>query len=152
MKRTPTLLAVGAFLYVLAWLLPIANGGTSLSDGGLPGWEVFRLALSPIWPYEGLAGDNWSSDSLSVLSALTNVGFLASVAILAFSRQRFRRWTFWFLVTATIVNSLWFVLSDQRSDLRIGYYLWLGSFIVLAVTARLVPAAPGSSTAPSTAA
>ncbi len=53
---------------------------------------------------------------------------------------------------ATIVNTLWFVLSDERSDLRIGYYLWLGSFIVLAVTARLVPAAAGSSTAPSTAA
>ena len=152
MKRTTILLAVAAFLYVLSWLLPVADGGTTLSDGGLPGWEAFRLALSPIWSYEGLAGDSWWSDSLSVLSALTNIGFVASAAILASWPQRFRRGTFWSLVLATIVNTLWFVLSDERSDLRIGYYLWLSSFIVLAVAARSMPAAAGSSTAPSTAA
>ena len=149
MKRTTILLAVAAFLYVLSWLLPVADGGTTLSDGGLPGWEAFRLALSPIWSYEGLAGDSWWSDSLSVLSALTNIGFLAAVAALAFWLQRLSRGVFGGLVLATIINALWFVLSDDRGDLRIGYYLWLSSFIVLAAAARSMPASAGSSSAPS---
>jgi hypothetical protein len=149
MKRTTRLVAVAAFLYVLSWLMPVVVGGITLFDGGLPGWEAFRLALAPIWPYEGLTGDGWWSDSLSVLSALTNIGFVISAAMLAAWPQRFQRGIFWFLVLASIVNALWFVLSDERGHLRIGYYLWLSSFIALAVAARPWSADAGPSTAPS---
>ncbi len=152
MKRATILLAIAAFLYVLSWLMPVVDGGTTLSDGGLPGWEAFRVALAPIWSYEGLAGDKWWSDLLSVLSALTNIAFLAATAVLASWPQRFRRGIFWSLVSATIINALWFVLSAERGDLSIGYYLWLSSFIVLAVAARSVPADAGPANAPSAAA
>ena len=153
MKRATIVLAVATFIYVLSWLMPVVDGGTTLRDGGVPGWEAFRVALSPIWSYEGLAGDDsWFSDLISVLSGLTNIGFLASVAVLAFWPQRFTRAIFCGLVLATIINALWFVLSDERGDLRIGYYLWLGSFIVLAMAARSIPARTGPSTTPSAAA
>ena len=32
----------------------MVKGGPTLADGVLPGWEACRLALSPIWPYEGV--------------------------------------------------------------------------------------------------
>ena len=126
-------------MYVLSWLLPVGDGGATLWNGGVPGWQAFRLALAPIWSYQGLSGDSWAPDSLSVLSGLTNIGFLASVAVLAFWPQRYTRAIFRGLVLATIINALWFVLSAERGDLRIGYYLWLGSFMVLAEAARSIP-------------
>jgi len=151
MKPATIALTVATFLYVLSWLMPVVDGGTTLPDG-LPGWEAFRLALSPIWSYEGLAGDNWWSDLLSVLSALTNIAFLAAAAVLTSWPQRFRRGIFWSLMSAAIINALWLVLSAERGDLRIGYYLWLSSFIVLAVVARSNPAGAGPASAHSAAA
>ena len=39
-----------ALLYVIAWFLPVEKDGTTLADGGLPGWEAFRVALAPLIP------------------------------------------------------------------------------------------------------
>jgi hypothetical protein len=153
MKRTTLLLATAALIYMVSWFVPVVEGGATLARGGLPGWEAFRVALSPIWSYEGFpGGDSWFSDLASVLSGLTNPWFLASLAVLAFWSPRFTREVFWGLALATLINTLWFVVPSERGDLRIGYYLWLGSFIVLAAAARSILLSAGRSSPPSAAA
>ena len=34
------------------------------------------------------------------------------------------------LAAATVLNAFWFVLPAMRTDLRVGYYLWLAAFAV----------------------
>ena len=147
-KRGMTALATAGIIYLLSWLTPVAEGGTTLAQGGVPGWEAFRGALAPIWPYRGLAGDSWFSNLLSVMSGLSNLWFVMSLAVLAVWPRRLNRAILWGLALLAVVNALWLVLSDNRADLRIGYYLWLGSFVVLAATARFIGAGVARSNSP----
>ena len=136
MKRTTIALLIAVMTYVLAWLLPVADGGTTLLEGGVPGWEAFRVALAPVWPYEGFANGNFFMDLLSVGSALTNFVFIAALAVLSLGPRTASRGVFWGLLSAALLNAHWFVLVDERSDLFIGYYMWVGSFLVLAARAH----------------
>ena len=147
MKRSTVLLNVAAVLYLVAWLSPVAEGGTTLAKGGLPGWEALRVALSPIWDRSG--GDALWRSALSILSALTNGWFLYTLAALGGRVSASERVLFWGSVAAVVINAQWFVLSDPRSDLFIGYYLWLASFAALAAaahSARAFAVAPSSAT------
>ncbi len=42
------LLLAGFLTNAISWLLPVVKDGTTLAKGGVPGWEAFRIALSPI--------------------------------------------------------------------------------------------------------
>ena len=136
MKRSYTILTIAAVLFVVSWLTPVVRGGTTLAQGGLPGWEAMRLGLSPIWSYEGLGGWAGLGGLIGVVSALTNVWFLAAFAILLRGVSKGGRTGFWIIVVATAVNGLWFVLADKRGGLYAGYYLWLLAFVTLSVAAR----------------
>ncbi len=151
MKRTTTVFAIAAIMYVLSWFMPVVDGGTTLAQGGVPGWEAFRVALSPIWPYEGLSGDSWFSDLISVISGLTNLWFIVSVAILAAWPERSVHHVLWGLVLCALVNALWFVLAEARGDLLVGYYVWFSAFVVLATAAHLISAQAAQSSPPSAA-
>lgn len=132
MKRTAVVLWSGAVLYLLSWFLPVVDGGTTLARGEVPGWEAFRVALAPLWPYEGVGGDGGVFDLIAVVSALTNLWFVVAVMVLVARRERFRSAVLWGLVLSALINALWFVLSEDRADFRIGYYAWCGAFVVLA--------------------
>ena len=137
MKRTTVVLWSGVVLYLLSWCLPVIDGGTSLARGGLPGWEAFRFALSPIWPFQGSGGATGILDALGAVSALTNGGFVLAVAALAAGHVRLRRVASWGLIASAGVNAMWFLMADARGELRVGYYAWWGAFIVLAGAAFL---------------
>ena len=122
-------LAIVVILYAIAWLLPVVDGGTTLAKGGLPGWEAFRVALSPLW--ESGARDTWWESALSVASGLTNAWFIGAVAVLWRSPTSGRTVT-WGSLAATVLNSHWWLLYQPRSDLRIGYYIWWISFAAIA--------------------
>ena len=131
MKRTQVALAVAALLYGIAWFLPISRYGTTLAEGTLPGWEAFWLSLGPIWDRD--PDVVWWQSVISVLSGLSNGWFLFTVAALTSLPRVSRRVLVRGTMLCALVNAQWFLLSNSsdRADLRIGYFLWLTSFLVL---------------------
>jgi len=127
-----------ALLYVIAWFLPVAKDGTTLADGGLPGWQAFRVALAPLIPYDGFAEDTGIFHNvISVASALTNFLMLLCLFWLAGPATTPRvRQSRWIIVAAAAIDAYWFRMA---ADLYLGYYCWLGSFVVLAVVAFRSP-------------
>lgn len=77
MKRTRIAMLIAVVTYMLAWLLPVVDGGTTILSGGV----------------------------------------------------------FWGLLSAALLNTHWFFVFDDRSDLFIGYYTWVASFVILAAAA-----------------
>jgi hypothetical protein len=128
--KSKSLVLVGAASYLLAWFLPVVEGGKSLSTGTLPGWEAFRVALSPIWPYDSFELSAWSWSLLYVVSGLTNfvlVGALLRVILNPSQPHRFLR----AIVFASAAFNTWFLLLSDRGDLRMGYYVWAIAFFLI---------------------
>jgi|ERR1700739_3338392 len=131
--RRPHLLIWSAWLlYAIAWFLPVVNGGVTFPDG-LPGWQAFRAAACPVWPYEGFKIDGWYHAVLSTISAATTPLFiLGSVWAVSHGSSTLRRGAAWIATSAFIVNAHWYVLfGSDRKDLRIGYFLWWFSFLFI---------------------
>ena len=121
-------------LHAAAWFLPVVKGGVTFPHG-LPGWQAFRVAASLVWPYEGLGIDEWYFAVLSTISAATTVLFIfGSVwAVLRGSRTLCRS-SAWIATAACVVNAHWYVsFASDRADLRIGYYFWWLSFVIMAL-------------------
>lgn len=151
--RRPHLLISGAWLLQLtAWFLPVVKGGVSL-PGGLPGWQAFRVAFCAVWPYESFHFDAWYFAVLATVSAVTTLFFIFGSPWVALRGSRsLQRGCAWVATTVFIVNTHWYVLfGSDRSDLRMGYFLWWLSFIVLAIglfgPARNIPDESGKQTA-----
>jgi Protein of unknown function (DUF3024) len=128
MPRTFPLLVTAACSYVLAWFLPVL--------GDYVGWQAFRIALSSIWPYQGFVGGSLYISAVDILSALTNVAFVVCLVGLVARWRMKRSFVVSLLAAAAALDVSWFVsMGDDRGKLRIGYYLWVCSFIVLALGA-----------------
>ena len=129
--RTAHLLVVIAFLvHALAWFLPVVKGEVTFPMG-LPGWQAFRVAASAVWPYEGVTIGPWYFIVLWTMSAATTVFFvLGSAWAVAMRSRRLRRVSTWIAACAFVVNAHCLGLG---SDLRIGYFLWWVSFLLLAM-------------------
>ena len=136
MKRSHLLL-LGVAMYACAWFVLVIKGGDTLSDGVLPGWQAFRVSLSPIWHYGNDTGGGNSvvMNALSVASGLSNFVFVAA-ALVGFARGGVSRGVWFLLALCAVVNTHWFVMSDARGDLRLGYYLWMLSYFVAAGALR----------------
>ena len=114
---------------VLGWVLPAAMD--------VRGWEAFVLALSPLWSFEDFADDSVWFLILIVSSALTNVLFIALAATLL--RGRKPKAVLWSAVAATLLNLHWVAtLGADRRYLASGYFIWVCSFALLALSAFLV--------------
>jgi hypothetical protein len=136
--RRAHLLIFGAWLiFAAAWLLPVvSDGGTFPST--LPGWQAFRTALSPVWPYEGAQFTGIGAVA-AVLSAVTTILFI--VVFMAGSRwivwrgsRSVRRVSAWVAVGAFALDAHWyFFYGMNQSGLMVGYFLWWFSFLVMAM-------------------
>ena len=129
-KNRRVALALIALLYVIAWLSPLAKGGTTLAKGGLPGWEGLKLALSPLWDPE--SRESWWQATLAVISGITNLWFVVAIVWLWRTDAAPRRMIVWTTLLALLINAHWMLTFEPLSDLRIGYYLWLLAFAALA--------------------
>ena len=149
LKRPSVALLFGIGIYALAWFVPVIDDGATLADGRLPGWEAFRVAISTLWPYEDFSYDGWFSAFIGTVTGLTNVWFLLAVIILLRGPHSKRRIVGWGLLVAALVNTYWLVMFfGETTELRLGYYLWLGSFAVVAASALLTqPGQPESAQA-----
>ena len=148
MKAYTRVVSAGLALYAVAWFVQVIKDGATLADGTLPGWQAFRVALSPIWPYEGLVTEGWFRRILSVASGFTNAIVLCLPLWLHFARRHRKDLAVGPLCFAAAIDAHW--MFPQAQDLRLGYYMWIGSFIVLAVgVARSAEASspPGSTAA-----
>lgn len=133
--RASAVLVVAGSTYALAWFLPVLDG--------FPGWKAFRVALSPIWPFETYGVEPAYYALLTVSSALTNVVFVALIVDLATRRRLGVRTAVWTLALAVALNLYWLVIVGAgRADLGIGYYLWVCSFLILIVGAWRPPSHP----------
>lgn len=135
--RTGTRVYLAALLiYLLAWFLPVAAEGSTLADGVLPGWEALLVALEPLWDRD--PNDTLFTSATMVLSGLTNLVFLGAVVLMGRRPARRAREASIALLAAGVVNGYWIWLSYSESlALRVGYYAWLGAFLLLAAAAAL---------------
>ena len=103
------------------------------------GVHAFRVALSPIWPYEEFHIPYGYLVWLSVASALTNVVFVALAAYLwpRFARSAGSRFAVFVLGAAALLNLHWtFTMEESAKDLAVGYYVWVLSFVLLLLAAH----------------
>jgi hypothetical protein len=122
-----TLLAA-AVANVLGWVLAAAMD--------VRGWEAFTLALSPLWSFDQFADEPVWFVILIVASALTNVVFIALAGLLLRGRQP--KAVLWASAAATLLNLHWVVtLEADRRYLAPGYFIWVASFALLALSAFL---------------
>ena len=127
MTRARALLIAAIVANVLGWILPVVDD--------YRGVHAFRVALSPVWPYERFHIPAGRLVYLSVASAATNVVFaiVAIAALLGAVDLRARqRLAVWIVGAAALLNLHWpLSMGDSGADLRTGYYVWVSSFVLL---------------------
>lgn len=105
-------------MFAVAFFLPVVDGGITLlspdlGEGLLPGFQAATLAFA-----EG----GWYA-----LSALTNLVMLGSMWRPAHAGRRRTMVLCGTMIAAAVLNAaIW--LPEVGTDLRIGYFLWSGSF------------------------
>ena len=134
MRKPHLLIAIAYSVHAAAWFLPVEKDGVTLPHG-LPGWQAFRVAACAVWPYEGITIDPWYNSVLSTMSAVTTALFvLGAWWVVVTQSRRFCRVSAWIAACAFVVNAHWFLrFGSDRFDLRIGYFLWWASFLLLAI-------------------
>jgi hypothetical protein len=116
----------------LGWVLPVIDDDPRVYRGV----HAFRVALSPLWPYEEFHLPAGYVMWLSVASALTNVLFVVLAAYLwpSVARSAGHRLAVFVLGAATLLNLHWpITLRASPLDLGVGYYVWVLSFVLLLV-------------------
>jgi len=134
-RRQQHLMWAAWLVYTAAWFLPVVKEGVTLPDG-LPGWQAFRVAASAVWPLPDVTIDKWYKAALFTVSAITTLLFFpGSVWAVSRGSRSLRRASAWVATSAFVVNAHWYVLygGSARLDLRIGYFLWWLSFLLVAL-------------------
>ena len=109
------------------------------------GWQAFRVALSPLWPYQDFRIEPGLLLVLSVASALTNVLFVALAAVLVVA-GRIGRPCSRGAAAATLLNLHWPIsMGDESRRLESGYFVWVCSFALLAFASLPGSAGPSLS-------
>jgi hypothetical protein len=125
--RARALLAAAVVANLLGWVLPVVDD--------YRGVHAFRVALSPIWPYEQFHIPPGRLVWLSVASAATNAVFVAVAAAVILRRietPAARKLAVWIVGAAALLNLHWpLSMGANRADLEIGYFVWILSFLLL---------------------
>jgi len=132
--RRPHLLISGAWLvHAIAWFVPVIKDGVTLPDG-LPGLQAFWFALCAVGEHNGAAfSGEWYFALLCTMSAITTPLFIfGSVWVVWRGSSALRRASAWIAASAFILNAHWYIFVGDRK-LRIGYFLWWFSFLLLAI-------------------
>jgi hypothetical protein len=145
-------LTVGHLSILVAWIVHVASWfltAVEVQEVYTPvaGWKAFRLAACAIWPCEGVEFQTQGHAVLATISVITTLFFVLCSPCIVFRGSRLlRRWSAWVAAAAFILNTHWIItFGPQRSQLAIGYFLWLLSFLLLAIglfiSSRLVVSA-----------
>jgi hypothetical protein len=131
------ILVVAILAYLIAWPLPslivAIDSPLGLSTEVVRGWQATRWALSPLWPGGDRVDAGLPLRLLILASGLTNLLFVV-VAGMAWRSHGVPRALGWAVWGAVLVDLQWLVYARADvQELRIGYYLWVGSFVLLAI-------------------
>lgn len=132
-RRVLPLIAIATF--AVSWFVPVHRAGAKIGAGELPGGQAFRLALSRITEIPESTPDQLPWAVLAPASALTNFFFVIAAIALLRGPGRPHRIVKWGSLLCVPLNMFWLVLGNDRGDLLLGYYLWMVSFVLLAVAA-----------------
>jgi hypothetical protein len=134
MKRQHVLIWAAWLTHAVAWFLPVAAEGATFPHG-LPGWQAYRVASCAVWRCEDIKFEHWYNSVFATISAATTPLFiLGSVWVVWFGSRRVWRTSAWIAVVAFVINAHWYIFfGADRKDLRIGYFLWWLSFLLLAL-------------------
>ena len=130
MTRAKVLFVLAILANALGWALPVIEDNQRVYRGV----HAFRVALSPLWPYEQFHMPAGYMMWLSVASALTNVLFVVMAVYLwpQLARGARSRLGVFVLGAAALLNLHWTItLEGSAADLAIGYYIWVVSFVLL---------------------
>lgn len=128
MRSWRAVLGAAIVAHALGWWLPVVRD--------YRGWQAFRVAFSPVWPFEQFRIQPGLLLVLSVASALTNVAFVALTAWLVAGRRPAA--VVYGALAAAALDLHWPIsMGSQRSRLEIGYPVWILSFLLLALAAWL---------------
>ena len=132
-KRLNPLILLAWILYVASWFLPVLNA-TDVHPV-VPGWRAFRYAACGVWPCEGMEFQTLHHAVLATLSVLMTALFLfCSLWIALRGARSLRRPFAWIATAGFALNTHWIVIfGSERSTLTIGYFVWLSSFLFLAL-------------------
>jgi hypothetical protein len=123
-------LGLAVIANLVGWLGPVVED--------FVGWQAFRVALSPLWPYEQFRIQPGLLLVLSVASGLTNLLFVVLAALLVTGPPARAKPILWAAAAATLVNLHWPIsMGERRADLEVGYFVWVCSFALLASAAFL---------------
>jgi hypothetical protein len=141
MTRARALWICAVIANALGWALPVIDDDNRVYRG----FHAFRVALSPLWPYEEFHVPTGYFTWLSIASALTNVLFVVLAVYLwpRVARATGSRLAVFSLGVAALLNLHWTItMQDSAADLAIGYYVWVVSFVLLLLAAHpaLAPA------------
>jgi hypothetical protein len=128
--RAKVLFALALVANLLGWVLPVIDDEPRVYRGV----HAFRVALSPLWPYEDFHLPAGRLTWLSVASALTNVLFVGLAVYLWkwVARSEGHRLGVFALGAAALLNLHWtFTLRGSPLSLGVGYYVWVMSFVLL---------------------
>jgi hypothetical protein len=130
MRRSHFLIGGAWLLHAVAWFLPVHKDGVTFPDG-LPGWEAFSVAA--LAAHDSMNAHDWWFAVLSTMSAATTPLFIiGSIWVVARGSSALRRTSAWIAASAFILNAQW-CIYPMRNDLRVGYFLWWFSFLLLAM-------------------
>ncbi len=120
MKRLKVALWIGWSTFLVSWFLPIHELGETLADGVLPGWLVARDCLAGEGGVHGF------------VSALTNIVMLVTAPVALFRSRKAAALLAGLCIVGALVNGWWIIRVMPDGGLRIGYYLWSLSFVIVA--------------------
>jgi hypothetical protein len=122
------LVIVGIFSYGLAWLLPAIK----VEKDEMSGWQAFRHVLLGNWPDKVDPSLHWYGALLGKASALSNFILAATLLDVFLNSGHPHPVLRTALFACAVLNTEW-LFSVGLGDLRISYYLWSGSFFLIAV-------------------
>jgi hypothetical protein len=126
---------VGAFIYVLAWLLPALKHkfdflGISSVDTYY-GWNAFLFTLTSKLPDKDSSFLEWYAYFITKGSALSNFIMTGTLLDVFLNTGYLHPAIQTALFACAVLNTIW-LFGENVRDLRIGYYLWVGSFFLIA--------------------
>ncbi|HVY65585.1 MAG TPA: hypothetical protein VHH11_12260 [Gammaproteobacteria bacterium] len=130
MTRAKVFYVLALVAHALGWVLPVIRDQQRVYRGV----HAFRVALSPLWPYEHFRLPGGYTMWLSVASGLTNVVFVAMAVYLwrFVARGAGSRLAAFVLGAAALLNLHWtFTLQGSAAELELGYHVWVISFVLL---------------------
>jgi hypothetical protein len=130
LTKAKALFTLALVANALGWALPVIEDDQRVYRGV----HAFRVALSPLWPYEQFHMPAGYMMWLSVASGLSNVVFVAMAVYLwpNVARGAASRLGVFVLGAAALLNLHWTItMRGNAADLAVGYYVWVVSFVLL---------------------